>query len=261
MIIFLVPAYNEEENIGLLIQRIQEKMNDLGYQYRMIIVDDGSTDGTKAVVQHAAVEAPIELLSYFPNRGVGEAFRVGFRHAVRLARDGDIIISKEADNTSDLGILDLMLSKIEDGYDLVLASCYAETGKVVGTTWDRVILSSGANLLCKWLLPVKGIHTFSSFYRAHKAELLRLSYQVYGDALIEESGFACMVEMLVKMAYLNPKIGEVPMVLRADLRSGTSKMKRWKTTRAYLRLFTKHLLSRCWHGISSAIPLRGGRHD
>ena len=59
-----------------------------------------------------------------------ETFKVGFKTALKIADDNDIIITKEADNTSDLNILDAMIKKIKKGNDIVLASCYAKNGRV-----------------------------------------------------------------------------------------------------------------------------------
>jgi len=239
MYIFIIPAYNEERNIGLLLNKMKEKMD--GKEYLIIIVNDGSKDNTKMIAESFKDKMPIKIVDHKINKGVGEVFRSGFKEALKDARDDDIIITKEADNTSDLAIFDNMVESISSGADLVLASCYAPGGRVLGTSLYRKILSWGANQLVKLIVPIKGIHTFSSFYRAHRGKFLKDIYAIYGEQMIEEDGFVCMVELLIKYGRLKPKVVEIPMILDGTIREGKSKMKTKKTIIAYFKLFIKTL--------------------
>lgn len=239
MIIFIIPAYNEKENIGLLLSNINTKMKELNSSYYVILINDGSTDSTKEEALKFRDRIPLEIIDHNTNKGVGQVFRAGFSRALELAKETDIIVTKEADNTSDLNILDSMLEEINSGYDLVLASCYASGGNIVGTTFSRIILSLAANLIIKLFFSIKGVHTYSSFYRAYKASVLKKAFFVYGNRLIEENGFACMVEMLIKLSRLPIYITEVPIVLRCDIRKGKSKMNKSETILGYFRLIKK----------------------
>ncbi|MDD5136300.1 MAG: glycosyltransferase [Candidatus Omnitrophica bacterium] len=236
---FIIPAYNEGSNIAPLLEKTDQKMREKGCRYQIIIINDGSTDDTKDTVEKYAKRMPIQLFNHDGNKGVGEAFRNGFELALKGSSGADVIITKEADNTSDLGILDSMLKKIDEGYDVVLASCYAKGGKVVGTTIDRRILSSIANLFLSIFFPIKGVRTYSSFYRAYRADNLKRAFAAYDNRLIEEKGFVCMVEMLIKLSRLPLQITEIPMILRCDFRKGKSKMNKTRTIATYLRLMTK----------------------
>lgn len=242
MLRFVVPAYNEEKNIESLIENTKKFVQARNHEYQIIVINDGSTDRTMQILKNLQNDAPIVILDQVVNKGVGEAFKRGLSYIAGTAGDEDIVISKEADNTSDLVILDDMLKKISEGYDLVLASCYMPGGGVSGTSMYRKILSSAANLLLKATASLKNVHTYSSFYRAYRARLIKRAYEIYGDDLIEEKGFSCMVELLLKLANLNIKIAEVPMVLRGDLRIGRSKMKTLETIGGYIRLIIKNLL-------------------
>lgn len=235
MIIFVIPAYNEAENILNLLNKTHETMMAKKLTYKVIIVNDGSTDDTVKVVEALKDKMPVEIYSHYPNKGVGEAFRVGFRKALEISGDGDIVVTKEADNTSDLTILHQLISNINNGDDIALASCYAREGGVMGTTLFRLILSRGANILLKLFIPVKNIHTFSSFYRAYSSKALRQMYAIYGDNLIRGDGFECMVELLIKFSRNgNFKISEVPMVLDGSKRIGKSKMRILRTIKGFL---------------------------
>ncbi len=243
MILFVVPAYNEEANVRGLVERTDAFAKKEGLPYRLIVVDDGSSDATASVLAGMAASYPLEPISYKPNRGVGEAFRRGMNAALAAAAPSDMIVTMEADGTSDLSILPTMLGKIGVGCDVTLASCYAEGGGVRGTTWFRRLLSRVANFLINFAFRIKGIRTYSSFYRAYKPQTLRRVLEKYGD-FYEEKGFACVLELLVRMARLGMRIEEVPMILRGDQRVGKSKMKVGRTILGYLRVIGRNALVR-----------------
>lgn len=241
MIIFVIPAYNEEENIDLLLSNLDSAMKKLRLKYHIILVNDGSSDTTKKRALAFTGRIPLEIIDHNTNKGVGQVFRTGFARALELAGNEDIIVTKEADNTGELEILDSMVRKIGAGYDVALASCYAPGGRIIGTTIDRLILSFCANFILRLLFSIKGVNTYSSFYRAHKVEALRKAFYAYNGHLIDDNGFTCMVEMLIKLNRLPIRITEIPMSLRCDFRKGKSKMNKRATMLSYMRLIAREL--------------------
>ena len=243
MLIIIVLAYNEERNIGTLLENISALGHELG-DYRVIVVDDGSRDGTVGIVNSYSKRIPVNVVSHTVNQGVGAAFRTGFSTALARAQSGDVIVTMEADNTGDLKILDEMVRRVHAGDDVVLASCYAKGGQVEGTNFWRKFLSSCANLLLVVVFPVPGVRTYSSFYRAYNSDTLRRAMDAYAGGLIEQAGFVCMAEMLVKMHRLGVRISEVPMRLRLGQRKGKSTMQIGRTIRAYLSFILADFLHR-----------------
>jgi len=241
MIIFIVPAYNEEKNISSLLEKTKKKMQELNRDYKVIVVNDGSKDKTREIVEAFKDQMPVEVISHYPNKGVMETFKKGFEAALNIAQDDDIIVTKEADNTSDLSILNEMINKVEKGNDIVLASCYAKEGKVENSAWIRLLNSWCANLLLKIFFYIRGVNTFSSFYRVFNAGSLKRAFLAYEGKLITENGYVCVVEMLIKVSKLDLKITEVPMVLYCDSRVDGSKMNVRKTIQGYLKLIWKEL--------------------
>lgn len=242
MVYFIIPAYNEERNLSLLVRNTQAAMEEIGSPYFIYIVNDGSTDNTSGLCGEFSASVPLREIRMETNSGVDRAFDRGFKEVFKLVKTGDIIITKEADNTSDPDILRKMIELVHAGHDIVLASCFAKEGGVENSSIDRHILSFGANSLLKLFFPIRGISTYSSFYRAYDAKRLKMAFDAYDGRIFEEKGFVCMVEMLVKLSRLPLKIGEVPMVLKCDKREGASKMRRRRTMLSYLIFIKKQFL-------------------
>ena len=181
-----------------------------------------------------------QVLRHEVNRGPGAAMDTGIRHVLSKAAPGDLLVTLEADGTSDLGILSALLDVIrKGGRDVALASVYARGGGIRNTSMPRVVLSAGANALSRWVLGLQGVATYSSFYRVHRVEALRRVLERYGADMIKERGFTYAVELLAKLVRTGATIGEVPMTLDASIRIGKSRMRIGRTIRGYLRLFVR----------------------
>lgn len=238
MIYFLIPVYNEEDNLARLFAETSKYMQDNGLGYfRFIFVNDGSTDGSLAVLQnYAEKNESVIVLSHSPNLGVRKTFLEGFEKFLKIGVNGDLLITKEADNTSDNSILGNMLEILTDEHaDIALASCYAQGGGVEVSNFFRKILSFAANLLIKVRFNMWGFYTFSSFYRGFTYSCLNKAFSS-GKPMMTYEGFTCVVEMLIKLKKMNFKIKEVPMILRSSERVGASKMPIGKTILGYIRL-------------------------
>lgn len=239
-LLFVVLAYNEERNVARLLDSICALRLD-GFQPSLLLVNDGSTDRTREVILGYADRLPVTVVDHPTNLGVGQGFRTGFAAALARLSDDDVIVTIEADNTSDLGILPAMLQQLAAGGEVSLASCYAPGGGVKGTTMTRVFLSKIANGIIRWFCGVSEVHTYSSFYRAYRVRALRAVVQQYGERFIEEPGFVCMVEVVVKLHRCRIRMTEVPMILDGAQRKGASKMKIVRTIAGYARFAWRNL--------------------
>ncbi|MCO5165919.1 MAG: glycosyltransferase [Planctomycetes bacterium] len=238
MLWFVIPALDERENLPATGRRLAEACAAAGEAFRIVVVDDGSTDGTADVARAHVPNA--EVLRHERNRGPGAAMDTGLRHVLARAGAGDLVVTLEADGTSDLAILPALVRLCrEGGKDVALASVYGRGGEVRNTRVHRRVLSATANALCRGALGLRGVATYSSFYRVHRVEALRAALDRYGARMIEERGFTYAVELLVKLVRTGARLGEVPMVLDASQRVGKSRMKVLPTIRAYLRLIAR----------------------
>src|SRR5436305_14126257 len=108
-VVFVVPAYNEEENIPRLLADLEARRHLFSAGGRVLIVDDGSSDGTSGAVDAYAGPLDVELLRLARNQGPGAAFRAGFDAALTRATDEAYVVTLEADTTSDLDALPQVL--------------------------------------------------------------------------------------------------------------------------------------------------------
>jgi dolichol-phosphate mannosyltransferase len=238
--VFVVPAYNEEANLPRLLADLEARPDLFPARSRLIVVDDGSHDGTADVVAHYHGPLPVELLRLAENRGPGAAFSAGFARALDWSPAEAFVVTLEADTTSDLDALPQMLARAREGADLVLASVHGG-GHMRNVSLLRRTLSHAAGVTVRRALRVDA-HTVSSFFRVYRASLLRAGLARHGNGLIRERGFACKAELLTKLTALGASVAEVPVDLDGARRAGASSMPVLATALAYLRLILRERL-------------------
>lgn len=240
-IFLIVPVFNEAGNLERLFQSFDALTENFqeNYAFHIILVDDGSTDGTNHQAESLAGELNLVILRHQTNLGPGKAFGTAFRFISDKLSDDDWVVTMEGDNTSRVELLKQMFIRKDEGYPVVLASPYMYGGGIINTTPIRTFLSNMANVFVKEFLGIFGILTVSSFYRLYQGSLIRKLQKYYGDDILELAGFECMVELLLKMIYLETPISEVPLLLDTNLRVGKSKMKIIRTIMGYFKVWQR----------------------
>ncbi|MBN2788767.1 MAG: glycosyltransferase family 2 protein [Candidatus Delongbacteria bacterium] len=240
MIYFIVPVYNEELNIEELASSLKKVLPER--EKFFVFIDDHSTDNTLKNIDLYFGSMKYHIITKEKNAGPGDSFNIGFEYLLDKTLKEDLIITIEADNTSSLEILDKMVTISELGYGIVLASPYAQGGGFEETTLIRKILSFVANTALRFIFDIK-VLTLSSFYRVYKPEAITQIKNKYG-VIIEEPGFICMVEVLIKAIRCKISIIEVPMVLSSNKRKGRSKMKIMRTMINYSAFLLKNIFKK-----------------
>ena len=115
-VIISIPAYNEEKTLPFVLKEIKEVMLDTGYNYEILVLNDGSTDGTVRVAEKSGAI----VVSNRINRGLAETFKTEMKEC--LDRNADIIVHTDADGQYNSKHIPELISKVEEGYDLVLGS-------------------------------------------------------------------------------------------------------------------------------------------
>ena len=211
----IIPTYNEKENIVSMIQTVFS----LAHPFHLLIVDDGSPDGTGQLVKEQQRQYPdrLFLLERSGKLGLGTAYIAGFRYA--LEKGYDYIFEMDADfshNPKDL--LRLRHACAEEGAAVSLGSRYVRGGKVHNWPWDRIFLSYGASIyvrLVSWM-PVKDPTAGFVCYRREVLEAIDLDQ-------IHFIGYAFQIEMKFAARQLGFRIKEVPITF-IDRVAGASKM-------------------------------------
>ena len=209
----IVPTYNERENIRRLVDSVLKQDGRL----ELLIVDDGSPDGTGQIVAELeAADRRVHLLEREKKMGLGTAYIAGFRWA--LERDYQYILEMDADFSHDPAHLQQFLRAIENA-DLVLGSRYQQ-GRVTVVNWPitRLILSYSANLYARAVtgLPVWDATGGFKCFRRSVLEAIDLSR-------VRSNGYAFQIEMSFRAWKRNFRIAEIPIVF-VDRTEGTSKM-------------------------------------
>ena len=239
----VLPAYNEEGGLPDLLHAIEQVFAINGREYHIIVVDDASTDSTAEIAREAAAELPLTLVQHKTNQNLPGALRTGFQTAIKFAEDHDVIITMDGDNTHPPAIMNLLLQKIAEGYDVMIASRFQPGSRVCGVPFNRVFTAFGARMLFKVIMPIPSVRDYTCGYRAYRADVLRNSMDYYGDQWVSEQGFSCMADVLLKMRRFKYVIGEVPMLLRYDQKEGGSKMKVFQTISQTLTLLLRRRFS------------------
>lgn len=236
----LIPVLNEAGNIERLLSGISAIKAHFADRYalRLLLIDDGSNDGSAEIAQRVASREGIalEVLSHTVNRGPGKAFATGFSRLALLMDEDDWVVTMEGDNTSRWELLEQMFRRTGEGYDVVFASPYMYGGGILQTSALRMFLSHMSNTFVREFLGIHGILTVSSFFRLYRSRVIRDLQSIWGPGIVERSGFECMIELTMKLVHRGVHLTEVPMILDTSRRVGRSKMKILRTILGYLTM-------------------------
>jgi dolichol-phosphate mannosyltransferase len=213
-VVVVMPTYNERDNI----HQIARAVLDRPCRPRLLVVDDGSPDGTAQIVTQLGEELPgrVSLLSREGKSGLGRAYAAGF--AVALSDfDPDAVVQMDADGSHDPAEMDRLLAGL-DHADLVLGSRYIPGGRIEGWSRGREVLSRGGNIYTRLVLgsPYRDL---TGGFKAWRAELLRK----LDAASTASDGYAFQIEMTMRAKSAGARIIEVPITFRERV-AGTSKM-------------------------------------
>jgi dolichol-phosphate mannosyltransferase len=241
----VLPAFNEAAGLPTLLHRIDESMGEEGLNYRVVVVDDGSTDQTYEVALAAAEHLPVEVARHARNEGLGATVRDGILLVCREGKERDILVTLDADNTHTPGLIARMVRMIREGHHVVIASRYRPGARLRGVSVLRRVLSRGASILMRLLFPTRGVRDYTCGFRAYDLGVLQRVVARGPESFFDQDGFQVMVDILLKLRRDTDLVfGEVPLILRYDVKEGESKMEIGKTVAKTLRVISRQLLRR-----------------
>ncbi len=237
----VLPTYNEIENL----ERAADAILAAVPQARVLVVDDGSPDGTGRLADTlAASDERLHVLHRTAKEGLGAAYRAAFRWV--LARpDVHAVVQMDADLSHDPADLPRLLAPLMSGADLVLGSRYLPGGGTVGWPWYRQVVSRGGTAFARLvlLLPYRDL---TGGFKAWRKELLASVRLREGGP----NGYGFQIEMTWWAHRRGARIAQVPIIFR-ERSAGRSKMTRGIVAEAMLLV-----LALRWEAIRNA--LRGG---
>jgi dolichol-phosphate mannosyltransferase len=202
-VLVVVPTYNERENLPVLVKRV------LAYDgYRMMVVDDGSPDGTGQIADNLAQEyaGRMEVMHRIGQRGLGRSYIDGLQRAV--ARDDvDLVCQMDADLSHNPEYLPALAAAAASSYDVVIGSRYLNGVSVVNWPLHRIFLSAFANKYIRAVTQLTPRDCTSGFRCWRREALAKLPL-----ASMVSDGYAFLVEMLFEASRRGCRIGEVPII-------------------------------------------------
>jgi dolichol-phosphate mannosyltransferase len=223
----VVPCYNEEPALPRLAERLaicveRASADDV---YSFVFVDDGSTDGTRAGLEALAARFPgSRCVAHERNAGLGAALRTGI-----AAAEGDAVVTIDSDCTYDPAEVPELVALLADA-DMVLGSPYHPAGRTENVIPYRLALSKTLSAIYRVLLRTD-IHTFTSLFRAHRAEVAKSLHSQADD-------YVALTEMLVDALRSGYRIVEYPTVLHVRV-AGASKLKVVRTMARHGRMILR----------------------
>ncbi len=210
----IIPTYNERENISAMI----DKVFSLPEAFDLLVIDDGSPDGTAAIVRSRQAEFPerLHLLERAGKLGLGTAYLTGFDWALR--RDYDCVCEMDCDFSHNPDDLVQLVRKAAEGYDVVVGSRYVKGVNVVNWPMSRLLMSWFASYYVRIVtrMPLHDATAGFVCYTRRALETIDL------DA-VRMNGYGFQIEMKYTAWRLGLRIAEVPIIF-VERREGTSKM-------------------------------------
>ena len=214
--IVIIPTYNEKENIEKIIRAI----NALDKQFHILVIDDGSPDGTAAIVKRLMQEefaGGLFLLERPGKLGLGTAYILGFKWAWQ--HDYEYIFEMDADFSHDPADLPRLYAAChDDGYDLAIGSRYVSGVNVVNWPMGRVLMSYFASKYVRFVTGFK-VHDTTAGFKCYRRRVL----QTIELDKIRFRGYAFQIEMKFTAYKIGFRIKEVPVIF-VNRREGVSKM-------------------------------------
>jgi dolichol-phosphate mannosyltransferase len=212
----VLPTYNEAENIEAIVRAALPELESTGLAHRLLVVDDGSPDGTGQIADRLADELePVEVLHRDRKEGIGPAYLAGFSYA--LGAGADLLLEMDSDFSHDPRDLPRLIAAADDA-DLVLGSRYVDGGGVTDWGLARRLISRGGSLYARIVLGVPVSDLTGGFKCFRRAVLEALDLASVGT-----DGYGFQIEMTYRSIRAGFRVREVPILFR-DRRVGASKM-------------------------------------
>ncbi|MBI3379782.1 glycosyltransferase [Candidatus Gottesmanbacteria bacterium] len=235
-IVHIIPTFNEKENIGKMIEALEALEKEKKWDADILIVDDHSPDGTAEEVKKYQGRFSNVHLLLKKKEGLGRALIMGYEYAIEKLH-ADVVIPNDADFQWDPQDMPKLISKIQEGYDVVVASRHVSGGKVIGWNWFRKLNHEISNTFLAWW--VAGVHEVVDHAGNFKAIRVKGILDKVALSKMKNSGFSFQLHVLYELSKTGARFTEVPSIFK-ERKFGKSKI---GFNRYYLRDVLEYIRS------------------
>ncbi len=218
-ICFVLPTYNEEENIENIIKQIlEEERNQSTDTFSILVVDDNSSDETQDIVKGLiSLNQKIHLITG-PKKGLGDAYKRGFEFAIDELK-ADLIFQMDSDGQHDASLIPDFINYIKKGKDVIIGSRFIDGGTTPDFSFSRLFMSKVGNLLVRYVGGITQVKDCTSGYRA-----IRTSYLKELDfSYLSTRGYSFQSSLICDLAWRGADIFEIPIEF-SSRKGGDSKL-------------------------------------
>jgi dolichol-phosphate mannosyltransferase len=210
----IIPTYDERENLPLIVERVNTACPDV----HILVVDDGSPDGTGELADELSLHDPdrIHVMHRTAKDGLGAAYLAGFQWG--LSRQYSVLVEMDADGSHAPEQLSRLLDAVDAGADLAIGSRYVPGGQVHNWPWRRLVLSRTANWYSRTLLGAD-VNDITAGYRAYRREVL----EKIELSAVESKGYCFQIDLTWRTINDGFTVVEVPITF-VERELGVSKM-------------------------------------
>lgn len=251
MIYLCIPTHNEARTVGVLLWKVRKVLGEFGRDYRLLVLDDASTDDTAEVLERYRRKLPLTVIRSEKRLGYAASVERLLREAVELApypkRDSAVVL--QADFTEDPGDIVELQKILEGGADIVAGALPEEVDAPKPVRWGRKLarhalgrVHGGAPVSD----PLCGL-------RLYRIIVLKKAFRelAEGESLVSSEGWAANVEFLARLAPHARRIEEVPLALRYELQTRPSRFRAWPTLFSLFKL--RRPGSRWWRDLDAEV--------
>jgi len=211
-----LPTYNERDNLEQMLRALAGVLRDGD---RVLVIDDGSPDGTGALADELALELGfVDVLHRTQKEGLGPAYIAGFRHV--LTTDAELVLEMDCDFSHDPADVPRLIAAAEEGADIALGSRYVAGGGIPDWGLARRAVSAAGNVYARVILG-GGVHDLTGGFKCFRRAVL----ETIDLNAIDSKGYAFQIETTYRAIRAGFRVVEVPITF-VDRKRGGSKMSR-----------------------------------
>ncbi|MEA2081253.1 MAG: glycosyltransferase [Elusimicrobiota bacterium] len=256
MIYFLLAAYNEAESIEPVLTSIKRA---IGGNFVILLVDDGSVDGTSDQAEAIArsLNINLKIIGHPRNLGLGVAIKTGFEWIDQNAAAEDIVVTMDCDDTHPPETVNGMIKKLDcvfsraGGAGVVIASRFVKDGSCRGVSFARSFISRAGSFFMSLFFYKSSVSDWTSGFRVYEAGVLK---KAGIPSILREKGFSVQLEILFILLAAGVVVDEYPLEMDYSLKKSSSKMRLFPLLIAYMKVMGRFLFakikSKCYNRIN-----------